>query len=107
MLYSHLFLSMYLPVDVQNDPGSANGDYFTTYMKARIYCEREVPPGRQFTGTIDYQYNEICEWISCRLYIHCNMYTVMYTVCILHTTTTVYMVMYYMRCTLLPSSPLG
>ena len=28
-------------------------------MKARIFCEREVPEGRQFYGAIDYQYNEI------------------------------------------------
>lgn len=34
---------------------------FSTFVKARIFCEREVPPGRQFVGTIDYQYNEICK----------------------------------------------
>ena len=28
-------------------------------MKARIFCEREVPPGRQFNGAVDYHYNEI------------------------------------------------
>ena len=33
--------------------------HFSTYMKARIYCEREVPPGRQFIGSLDYQYNNI------------------------------------------------
>ena len=41
----------------QNDPG-ING-HFSTYMKARIFCEREVPPGRQFNGAVDYHYNEI------------------------------------------------
>ena len=49
----------------QNDPGVSSlslGDHFTTFMKARIFCEREVPPGRQFAGTVDYQYNEISEF---------------------------------------------
>jgi hypothetical protein len=48
---------------LQNDPGltSSSGNQFTTFMKARIFCEREVPPGRQFAGTVDFQYNEISE----------------------------------------------
>lgn len=48
---------------LQNDPGltSSAGNQFTTFMKARIFCEREVPPGRQFAGTVDFQYNEISE----------------------------------------------
>ena len=46
----------------QNDPG-ING-HFSTYMKARIFCEREVPPGRQFNGAVDYHYNEIRKFIG-------------------------------------------
>ena len=50
---------------LQNDPGLTSstglGNHFTTFMKARIFCEREVPPGRQFAGTVDFQYNEISE----------------------------------------------
>ena len=49
------FMLTYLVL--QNDPG-ING-HFSTYMKARIFCEREVPPGRQFNGAVDYHYNEI------------------------------------------------
>ena len=45
----------------QDDPGTSGR--FTTFIKARIFCEREVPPGRQFVGTIDYQYNEISKYI--------------------------------------------
>ena len=48
----------------QNDPGITTmglGNHFTTFMKARIFCEREVPPGRQFAGSVDYNYNEISE----------------------------------------------
>ena len=50
----------------RNDPGStvtsADGaNYFTTYMKARIFCERDKPSGLEFTGTLDYQYNSISE----------------------------------------------
>ena len=38
-----------------------SGNYFNTYMKARIFCEREVPSdsSTQFVGAIDYQYNII------------------------------------------------
>ena len=50
----------------QNDPGSTpdmtGARHFTTYMKARIYCEREVPSGREFVGALDYQYNDISEY---------------------------------------------
>ena len=51
----------------RNDPGSTptsayDPQYFTTYMKARIFCEREKPSGLEFiTGTLDYQYNSISE----------------------------------------------
>ena len=50
----------------RNDKGSNNNStedtpFFTTYMKARIYCERDKPSGREFTGTLDYQYNSISE----------------------------------------------
>ena len=38
-----------------------NGNYFNSYMKARIFCEREVPSqsSTEFVGAIDYQYNII------------------------------------------------
>ena len=56
---------------LQNDPGSApdmtGARHFTTYMKARIYCEREVPSGREFVGALDYQYNDISEYTKCLL----------------------------------------
>ena len=42
---------------VQNDPGIDGR--FSTYIKARIFCEREVPPGVLFAGITDFQYNEI------------------------------------------------
>ena len=57
----YTLFSYYSP---QNDPGSApdsvtGARYFTTYLKARIYCEREVPTGREFVGALDFQYNDI------------------------------------------------
>jgi len=57
----YALFSYYSP---QNDPGSTPGSmtgarHFTTYLKARIYCEREVPTGREFVGALDYQYNDI------------------------------------------------
>ncbi len=33
--------------------------HFTSYIKARIYCERTVQPGREFFGSIAYQYNDM------------------------------------------------
>jgi len=71
----------------QNDPGSAadpmtGARHFTTYMKARIYCEREVPTGREFTDSLDYQYNEISEWIIqviLSLHTHTHTHTHTYT----------------------------
>lgn len=45
----------------QNDLGSTATDggarYFTSFLKARIFCVREVPPGRQFVGAVEYQFN--------------------------------------------------
>ncbi len=50
----------------QNDRGSVTGSggmhHFVTYMKARIFCEIEVPNEREFSGDIKYQYNEISEF---------------------------------------------
>jgi hypothetical protein len=47
----------------RNDPGSqltsGGAKYFTTFMKARIFCQRDKPSGLQFTGTLDYIYNSI------------------------------------------------
>ncbi len=47
----------------QNDPGSileaGGARHFTSYIKARIYCERTVQPGREFFGSIAYQYNDM------------------------------------------------
>ena len=44
-------------------------------MKARIYCENKVPTGREYVGSLDYQYNYISEsqtsqsmnilWVTC------------------------------------------
>ena len=48
----------------QNDPGINGSGHFSTYMKARIFCEREVPPGRQFNGAVDYHYNEIRKLVN-------------------------------------------
>ena len=62
LLYNNCLLS-----HSQNDKGSTNpatdgSHFFTTYMKARIFCEREVPPGREYVGAIDYKYNVIREY---------------------------------------------
>ena len=47
----------------RNDPGSemtsGGARYFTTYMKARIFCKRDKPSSLEFTGTLDYIYNGI------------------------------------------------
>ena len=50
-----------------------SGNYFNTYMKARIFCEREVPSdsSTQFVGAIDYQYNIISTYAACVL-IQCD-----------------------------------
>ena len=57
----------YLPAHSQNDPGSmsATNDarHFTTYMKARIFCTRKVPMGRDNVGSIDYEYNNMSECV--------------------------------------------
>ena len=42
--------------------------HFTTFMKARIYCQLKLPTGREFAGAIDYQYNEISK--SCDIMWH-------------------------------------
>ena len=58
---------------LQNDPGStpdqSGASHFTTYLKARIYCEREVPTGREFVGALDYQYNDISKHTILAIYI--------------------------------------
>ena len=47
----------------RNDPGSqltsGGAKYFTTFMKARIFCERKKPSSLEFTATLDYIYNSI------------------------------------------------
>ena len=65
-IYVQLSLQQLQSLPLQNDPGSdpdpqTGARHFTTYLKARIYCEREVPPGREYTGALDYQYNEMSE----------------------------------------------
>ena len=49
----------------RNDPGSmATSDdahYFTTFMKARIFCRRDKPSSLEFTDTVDFVYNSISE----------------------------------------------
>lgn len=47
----------------RNDPGSemtsGGAKYFSTYMKARIFCKRDKPSGQEFTTTLDYIYDSI------------------------------------------------
>ena len=54
----HVYLKLFNAF--QNDPGVSG--QFSTYIKARILCERDIPPGRQFVGTTNYQYNEISKY---------------------------------------------
>ena len=51
-----------MAVDMNGNPFS----YFNSYMKARIFCEREVPSesSTQFVGAIDYQYNIISTYVA-------------------------------------------
>ena len=60
VIYSHLVRIC------RNDRGSnsTSDRIFNTYMKARIFCERDKPSGREFTSTLDYQYNSISEGTS-------------------------------------------
>ena len=63
----HMYVPNLIPallcICAQNDMGSVRTDngarFFTTYMKARIFCEREVPSesNTKYVGAIDYQYN--------------------------------------------------
>ena len=72
----------------QNDPGSSpttGAKHFTTYMKARIYCEREVPSGREFVGALDYQYNDMSEYSSDLVFPSSKLVTINNTVCGLNT----------------------
>lgn len=41
----------------QNDPG-VDG-HFSTFIKARIFCNKKVPVTREFNGALDYQYSSI------------------------------------------------
>ena len=63
----------------RNDPGStstSNGSpYFTTFMKARIFCERSKPASFDSIHTLNYEYNSISEftllcslggWVICQ-----------------------------------------
>ena len=43
-------------------PPDTQDQIFTSYMKARIFCEREMPPGTQFVGAQDFKYNEMCKY---------------------------------------------
>ena len=42
-------------------PSDASNQIFTSFMKARIFCEREMPPGTQFVGAQDFKYDEMCK----------------------------------------------
>ena len=55
--------------------------HFTTYMKARIYCEREVPSGREFVGALEYQYNDMSEYFSDLVFPSSILVTINNTVC--------------------------
>lgn len=50
----------------RNDPGSsltANGArYFSTFMKARIFCEKSTPANFESIHTLDYDYNSISKF---------------------------------------------
>ena len=47
----------------RNDPGSdtssGGANFFTTYMKARIFCKRDKPSSLEFTASLDFIYNSI------------------------------------------------
>ncbi|CAI8022690.1 Endothelin-converting enzyme 1 [Geodia barretti] len=51
----------------RNDPGStstSNGSpYFTTFMKARIFCERSKPASFDSIHTLNYEYNSITSFV--------------------------------------------
>ena len=51
----------------RNDRGSnsSSDSVFNTFMKARIFCERDKPFGRASTSTLDYKYNSISELFLC------------------------------------------
>ena len=57
VIYSHLVRIC------RNDQGSnsSSDSFFNTFMKARIFCERNKPSGRASTNTLDYKYNSISE----------------------------------------------
>ena len=61
--HAHTHKHTYAHTHTQNDMGSSGAGgmdkHFTTFMKARIYCQLKLPTGREFAGAIDYQYNEI------------------------------------------------
>ena len=51
----------------RNDKGSNSSpdSFFSTFIKARIFCERDKPSGRASISTLDYKYNSISELCSC------------------------------------------
>ena len=59
--YSAKLLSIYTYIqnDRGFDPGGEDMPYFTTYMKARIFCERQLEAGDQFEAGLEFLYNEL------------------------------------------------
>ena len=61
--HTHTYTYICTHTHTQSDMGSSGAGgmdkHFTTFMKARIYCQLKLPTGREFAGAIDYQYNEI------------------------------------------------
>ena len=58
VIYSHLVRIC------RNDQGSSSSpdSLFSTFMKARIFCEQDKPSGRASISTLDYKYNSISEF---------------------------------------------
>ena len=53
---------------MDNDTNLGSRVNVNPFMKARIFCKREVPPGRQFASTVDFQYQAIyCKCIVYRI----------------------------------------
>ena len=56
VISSSMFHAAFFAV-IQNDPGSMNGNYFTSYLKTRIVCETEAPSNNRNITTNDFEYN--------------------------------------------------
>ena len=79
-LYSHVVRIC------RNDVGSkTNPPIFNTYVKARIFCEKQKPATRDYINTLDFDYNSISEatvYIAVSLTVCPSMYFVCWCVLI-------------------------